>query len=244
MSKNGERFYLTTRQSKSYNKATKFVGKGDIMATTIYLIRHGQSLGNLEGRFLGHTDWDLTELGVSQAECTASFFDDIHLDAVYASDLKRAFNTAKAIADKKKLSVIPEKRFRELYAGKWEMMRFEDIPKEFPDSWRDWQNANTSTLRAPEGESMQELFERVYAALLQIAEKHDGQAVAIGLHATPIRLVLNHIAKRDLCELYKTPWVSNASVTALKFENSEFTVIFSDECAHLGEIKTTLPSGV
>lgn len=214
------------------------------MATTIYLIRHGQSLGNLENKFLGHTDLDLTDLGYKQAEFAASFFDKIHIDTVYASDLKRAFHTAKAIADKKGLSVIPDKRFRELFAGKWERMRFEDIPKVYPDLWSDWQNANTSTLRAPEGESMQELFERVYAALLQIAEKHDGQAVAIGLHATPIRLVLNHIAKRDLCELYKTPWVSNASVTALKFENSEFTVIFSDECAHLGEIKTTFPSGV
>lgn len=214
------------------------------MATTIYLIRHGQSLGNLEGRFLGHTDLDLTELGFRQAECTASFFDDIHLDAVYASDLKRAFNTAKAIADRKGLSVVPEKSFRELFAGKWETMRFEDIPKEFPDSWRDWQNADTDTLRAPEGESMRELFERVYAALLKIAKKHEGQAIAIGLHATPIRLVLNHIAKRSLHELYKTPWVTNASVTALKFENSEFKVLFSDENRHLGKMKTAFPSGV
>ena len=140
------------------------------MATTIYLVRHGQSLGNLEDRFLGHTDWDLTELGYKQAECTASLFDNIHLDRVYASDLKRAFNTAKATADKKGLSVIPEKNFREIRAGKWEMMRFEDIPKVYPDLWRDWQNANTDTLRAPAGESMQELFERAYGALLKIAE--------------------------------------------------------------------------
>lgn len=214
------------------------------MATTIYLIRHGQSLGNLQGRFLGHTDLDLTELGLRQAECTASFFDNIHLDAVYASDLKRAFNTAKAIAGKKGLEVFSEKRFRELYAGKWEMMRFEDIPKKFPESWKDWQNADTDTLRAPEGESMQELFERVYSAILEIAERHDGGAVAIALHATPIRLVQNHIAKRRLCELYKTPWVSNASVTCLRFEDSRFSVLFADKSEHLGKIKTTLPSGV
>lgn len=214
------------------------------MATTIYLVRHGQSLGNLEGRFLGHTDLDLTELGYKQAECTASFFEKINIDAVYASDLKRAFNTAKAVADKKGLSVIPQKSFRELFAGKWEMMRFEDIPDKFPESWSDWQSANTDTLRAPEGESMRELFERVYSALLEIAERHDGQAVLIGLHATPIRLILNHIAKRELCELCKTPWVSNASVTCLKYENSQFSVLFRDECKHLGEIKTVLPSGV
>ena len=207
------------------------------MATTIYLIRHGQSLGNLENRFLGHTDWDLTELGFKQAECTATFFDNIHIDTVYASDLKRAFNTAKAVADKKGLTVIPEKSFREINAGKWEMMLFEDIPKEFPDLWRDWQNADTDTLRAPEGESMRELLERVYSALLKVAKAHDGQAVVIGLHATPIRLILNHIAGNELCELYKTPWVSNASVTKIVWDGEHYHLEASQD-AHLGSIAT------
>ena len=214
------------------------------MSTTIYLIRHGQSLGNLEGRFLGHTDLDLTETGYKQAECAAAFFEDIHVDAFYASDRMRAFNTAKAIADKKGLSVTPEENFRELFAGKWEMMRYVDIPNVYPDLWRDWQNANVPDLRAPEGESMSELFERAYSALLKIAKKHEGQAVVIALHATPIRLILNHIAKRELCELYKTPWASNASVTKLIFENGSFEVEFFDECRHLGDIKTSLPRGV
>ena len=216
----------------------------DFMSSQIYLIRHGQSLGNLDGRFLGHTDLDLTETGYKQAECTAAFFNDIHIDAVYASDRMRAFNTAKAIADKKGLSVIPDKNFRELFAGKWEMMRYIDIPNVYPDLWRDWQNANVPDLRAPEGESMLELFKRAYTALVSIATKHDGQAVVIALHATPIRLILNHIAGRQLCELYKTPWTSNASVTKLIFENGKFTVSFFDECSHLGSIKTSLPSGV
>ena len=55
---------------------------------------------------------------------------------------------------------------------------------------------------------------------------------------------LDHHPTRELCELYKTPWVSNASVTCLKFENSHFTVVFSDKCEHLGKLKTVLPSGV
>lgn len=214
------------------------------MASEIYLIRHGQSLGNLDGRFLGHTDLDLTEVGYKQAECAAAFFDDIQVDAIYASDRMRAFNTAKAIADKKGLSVVPEENFRELFAGKWEMMRYVDIPNVYPDLWKDWQNANVPDLRAPEGESMRELFERAYGTLLKIAQRHEGQAVVIALHATPIRLILNYIEGRELCELYKTPWTSNASVTKLIFENGEFKVSFFDECSHLGNIKTSLPSGV
>ena len=75
------------------------------MSTELYLIRHGQSLGNFERRFLGHTDLDLTPLGYKQAQCAAAFFKDIKIDAVYSSDLLRAFNTAKAVADEKPAAI-------------------------------------------------------------------------------------------------------------------------------------------
>ena len=214
------------------------------MATELYLIRHGQSLGNLERRFLGHTDLDLTPLGYKQAECAAAFFKDIKIDAVYSSDLLRAYNTAKKVADSKGLSVTTSEALREIYAGKWEMMHFEDIPKDFPEDWSKWQSANVPDLKIPEGEALSSLLCRVQSALLTIAKKHEGQSVAIGLHATPIRLMQNSLEGKELCELYKTPWVSNASVTKLIFENDSFSLIFANECSHLGKLKTSLPAGV
>ena len=90
----------------------------------------------------------------------AAFFENIHSDAVYASDLLRAFNTAKAVADSKGLTVTPEKNLREIYAGRWEKMAFADIPLSSPELWSNWQNANVPDLRAPEGESFSELLER------------------------------------------------------------------------------------
>lgn len=214
------------------------------MSTELYLIRHGQSQGNRDRRFLGHTDLDLTPLGYEQAKCAAEFFKNIHIDAVYSSDLKRAFNTAKAIADSKGLVVTPEKGLREIFAGKWELMTYDDIPRSFPETWRDWQNANVPDLKTPDGEKMSELFNRIYETLERIAKAHDFQAVAIGIHATPIRLMMNHIAGRGLDSLYLTPWVSNASVTKLIYENNSFSLAFADECSHMGALKTSLPSGI
>ncbi len=214
------------------------------MATELYLIRHGESLGNRDRRFLGHTDLDLTERGYEQAKCAAAFFEDIHIDAVYSSDLLRAFNTAKPIADSKGLTVIPEKDLRELFAGSWEQMTYEEIPLSFPKIWSDWQNANVPDLRAPEGESFSELLERVESTLLRIAKENEGKAVAIGLHATPIRLMMNKLSGRGIEELYMTPWVANASITKLVFKNGEFSLDFANECSHLGAIKTSLPSGI
>ena len=59
-----------------------------------YLVRHGQSLGNLNRIYLGHTDVDLSELGYKQAEITAEHLRGVHFDSIYSSDLKRAHNTA------------------------------------------------------------------------------------------------------------------------------------------------------
>lgn len=214
------------------------------MKTELYLIRHGESPGNRDRFFLGHTDLDLTEKGYAQAKCAAAFFENIHIDAVYASDLLRAFNTAKAVADSKGLVVTPEKGLRELFAGRWEEMKFADIPLSYPELWSNWQNANVPDLRAPEGESLSELLLRVERTLLRIAKENEGKSVAVGLHATPIRLMLNKIAGRNLEELYMTSWVLNASITKLSFENGSFSLDFANECSHLGALKTAFPRGV
>ena len=63
------------------------------MKTTLYLVRHGQSLGNLNEQMLGHTDLDLSELGYRQAAATFERLKDTHFDAVYSSPLQRAYNT-------------------------------------------------------------------------------------------------------------------------------------------------------
>ena len=68
----------------------------------MYFIRHGQSLGNQLGVFLGHTDLDLSELGYRQAACTAQYLKDIKIDKVYSSDLLRAENTLKLPAKRLK----------------------------------------------------------------------------------------------------------------------------------------------
>lgn len=76
------------------------------MKTTLYLIRHGQSLGNVQRRFLGHTDWDLTELGYRQAARTAVLFQEMPVDVVVSSDLVRAMHTVLPIAESHRLPLL------------------------------------------------------------------------------------------------------------------------------------------
>ncbi len=214
------------------------------MKTRLYLVRHGESLGNKDQIFLGHIDRDLTPLGYRQAELLKGFFENIELSGVYSSDRKRAYNTALATARYKGLEIIPKKELREIFAGKWEGKTYTQISEMYPDTWRDWRAANVPDLRPDDGESLCEMFERIKNCLTEIAKENIGKNILIALHATPIRVMQNYLLKRKLNELYKTDWVSNASVTSICYQDGEFELEFADSREHLGCSVSILPPNV
>ncbi len=180
--------------------------------TTLILVRHGQSETNPYGIFTGQLDVQLLELGVIQAEKTAEFIaENYKVDKVYASDLKRAYLTGEIIAGKVGAKIIADKRFRELDAGIWQGMKYDEIGEKYPDAWGKWLNdiGNCRTGK----ESIKEMGDRVCEGLCEIAEENEGKTVVIATHATPIRVatcllggnkllyfLLILIALKNICE--------------------------------------------
>ncbi len=213
--------------------------------TTLIIVRHGQSMANLEGKFAGQKyDAPLSPLGHEQAERTAEYIASKYkIDEVYASDLKRAFETAEHIADKVGVKVIPAPGMREVYAGAWEGMKFDDIDVEYEQEYNIWKT-NIGLSRCVDGEKVSELAERVLSAITQIAEENEGKTVAIATHATPVRALETLWKGKTLEEMKDIPWVTNASVTVAEYENGKFSLISVGEDAHLDEIRTKLPKNV
>ena len=121
----------------------------------IIIIRHGQSLGNMNRIFLGHTDLDLSDLGYRQALATAEYLKDENLDEIHSSDLIRAFNTALPHGKMRNLPIISNKNLREAYVGEWENMNVDDILAKwgrevFVDQWKN----NFGCFTFPGGESI------------------------------------------------------------------------------------------
>ena len=116
--------------------------------TTVYFLRHGQSIGNRTKRFLGHTDEDLSELGYLQAELASSFFDLVDIDVIYSSDLLRAYNTVKPIADKKGLPIIKSEKLREIFAGEWEGKTIDHLWENYYDTFSIWKRKSPSSTAA------------------------------------------------------------------------------------------------
>ena len=194
----------------------------DKYETKILMVRHGQSLGNMIRRFLGTTDLDLSPLGYRQAYRTAEFLSTVKADAVYSSDLQRAFNTAIPHARIRGLEVTPYTELREMYAGVWEGLMVEDIIKDYHDKflyeWRD--KFGLATL--PEGENVQDAASRFYKKVFEIANENKGKTVIIAAHAAVIRAFWGRITKtkpEDLAGAYFYP--ENASVSVVYFDGNE-----------------------
>ena len=211
--------------------------------TKLIIVRHGQSMGNLVDKFLGHTDLDLTEKGYLQASLVADYLDGIEIDKIYASDLKRAYNTVVETAKRKGIEIIPEKGLREIFAGDWENMGFDDLKNTYVEDYSVWLN-DLGNARCTNGESVAELQERVCSTLAEIAENNPGKTVLIGTHATPIRVFYAKWNGFSLDEIKNIPWAPNASVTVAEYEDGKFVVGEYGKNDYLGAEATALPKNV
>src|SRR5438876_6792690 len=106
--------------------------------TTLILARHGETDWNRDGRCQGHADPPLNERGREQALELAELLADEPIEAVYSSDLRRAHETARIVADRKGLDVIVDPQLRERDVGHWSGLTAAEIEERFPDQIRLW----------------------------------------------------------------------------------------------------------
>ena len=155
------------------------------MTTKIFLVRHGATKWNLEKRAQGHADIDLNEEGHRQAAAVATELARTELGAVYSSDLKRAMDTARAIADTHGLEVQVDKDFREIDQGEWEGLTADEIRRRWPDQW----GPNRHYNQRPGGESPQEVRKRALEALARAVKENRDEAIAVVSHGGTIRWI-------------------------------------------------------
>ena len=163
--------------------------------TTLLLARHGETDWNRELRIQGSSDLELNELGRRQAQQLAQELTDVDLDAIYASDLSRAQATAAAVAATHGLDVQLDARLRERSFGSWEGLTREDIADLPPGSRHD-------------GESDEEVRERMLAAVREIAAAHPGEQVLIVSHGGALNSLWHHalgvrVERWANCAVYK-----------------------------------------
>lgn len=208
--------------------------------TTICLIRHGESQANRRDAFLGHGNLELTDIGRAQAALAAGFLKDLGADAVYSSDLSRAYETARATADLLGLPVTADPQLREIDAGAWDFLTFAELRERYTESFRVW-TEDLENAVCDGGESLKELRVRILAAVTRIAQENPGKRVLIFSHGTPIRLMGAYAMGKAIGDI---PWPANASTTTLEYENGSFRMVEYSREDYMGELVTKLPDDV
>jgi broad specificity phosphatase PhoE len=155
--------------------------------TRLYVVRHGETPWNVEGRYQGQLDPPLTEKGERQAQATAQELAAIGFEAIYSSGLTRARQTAEVLANRLAMPIRFDRRLREINQGAWEGVVIDDIRAHWPDEIKGWET-DPWRHHPPGGETLYQLQARVYTAIDEIAQAHR-QPVAIFTHKLPMALL-------------------------------------------------------
>ena len=206
--------------------------------TRLIIVRHGYSVTNASQRFTGQTDVALTDIGRQQAESVADYLTaNEHIDAIYASDLSRAVDTARPTAERLGLPIHTDPALRELAMGVFEGMLFDDVHRIYAEDMA--RRKVDAHHPCPGGESTADMLVRVKGAIERIAAEHAGKTVMIVTHGGALRIVNSLAEGIDLNGITTSPASQNASISTYLHENGRLKAVRFNFTGHLTDAATS-----
>lgn len=202
-------------------------------STRIVAIRHGETTWNVEGRIQGHLDVPLNELGRWQAERLAQALVPEGIDLIYASDLRRAAETAEAVAERCKVPLVHEVGLRERDFGHFQGQTFHEVELQFPQEADRWRRREPDY--APGGgESLTVFSARCLAAAQRLADAHPGQTIALVAHGG-VMDCLYRAATHQSIQAPRSWTLGNASINRLLYTGAFFSLVGWGDTRHLDD---------
>ncbi|MFF4580933.1 histidine phosphatase family protein [Streptomyces sp. NPDC001389] len=180
----------------------------------IVLWRHGQTSWNLDRRFQGSTDIELTETGLAQARRAARLLASLKPDAIVASDLRRAAATAAELAAVTRLPVAHTEALRETYAGEWQGLTHEEIVEKYGEQYAAWKRGEP--VRRGGGELETEVADRAAPVVLSHADRlPDGGTLVVVSHGGTIRTTIGRLLRLEARDWESLGGLSNCCWSVL-----------------------------
>jgi 2,3-bisphosphoglycerate-dependent phosphoglycerate mutase len=203
------------------------------MKTILYAVRHGETEWNLMGRQQGHLDSPLTENGIRQAQFLAGGLIKRRIDILFSSDLGRAMQTAKIIADRLCLDIHADARLREIHLGIMQGLTRKEFEERHPEEAAQIYSGNPDYV-LPGGESLGEMFARHVSCAEEIAANNAGKNILIVGHGGVLRSFFHRAANTPIGRPRRYS-LYNASINAFLISNGEWRLSTWGEIGHLGD---------
>lgn len=199
--------------------------------TQVYLVRHGQTAWNAELIFRGRRDIQLNEWGHREASAIAGALRDKNLDAIYASPLTRAVETARPIAALLHREIEPVQGLTDINYGDWEGVPYHEIKTRYPDLLETWEQ-EPDLVRFPRGETLEEVRERSYGALRELAEKHTNDSILIVSHRVVNKILLCAVLGLSNAHFWNIKQ-DTGCVNVLEYSSQQFVLCLLNDTCHL-----------
>lgn len=204
------------------------------MVAKIYLVRHCQTMGNLNRIFQGMSDTDPSPKGLTQLELLGLRFRNESIDKVYSSDLGRAVKTAEAINKYHRVPHIKLEGLREISVGNQDGMDWDKFPELYPEQALNWNN-QPWLFESDGGETMVQVYKRMGESFEEIAKENIGKTVVVVSHGCALRTLLCYCFNKPLTEINDVEFGANTAVSLVEITDGERKIVFSNDASHLPE---------
>jgi probable phosphoglycerate mutase len=201
-------------------------------ATRIIAVRHGETAWNVDARIQGQLDIQLNDTGRWQARRVGHALASEDLSAVYSSDLGRAHETARCIADAAGVPVVAHPGLRERRFGMFEGKTFDEIHTSWPDHAQNWRKRIPEWEPPQGGESLLQLRERVTRTMSDLAARHTGRQIAVVAHGGVLD-TLYRVATGQEVNSPRTWQLPNGAINRLLWTPEGFTLVGWSDTQHL-----------
>ena len=192
------------------------------MTTSIILVRHGQTAWNAEEVFRGQIDIELDETGLKQAELLAEYLSRRKLEAVYSSPLKRAIQTAEAIARHHGLTVEIAPGLNDIDFGEWQGLSLREVRTRFNELLEMWVS-DPHLVRIPSGDSLDEVRQRALALMNQVVDKHGGKEIALVSHRVVNKVLICALLGLDNSHFWDVR-LDTCGITTFELDDGRFVL--------------------
>jgi probable phosphoglycerate mutase len=198
--------------------------------TTIYIVRHGQTEWNLEGRLQGRLDSPLTDAGVEQVKRLAQRLQKIHLDSIYSSSSNRVFSTALHLRKDRDIDVIQSDNLMEMDFATWEGRKWSELQELFPGELQLMKDyPEHFQAEETKGETFYDMQKRLASFIDKTLSQHIGQNILLVSHSITIKVLINYLQGGNLKYLWDGPDIHWASLYEVCFTKDKPKIFFEDE---------------
>lgn len=204
------------------------------MSTKIYIVRHTQTIGNIEKRLTGREDYELTEIGKEYIKKLEKRLSKIKFDKIYSSTSGRAIKTVEPIAKKQNINIIKTSELCEMYFGKYDGWKWEDVNAVNPQIKQNQIETN-EIMGIPNQETTKEVAERMYNIIDKIVKENEGKTILISSHGVAIEAFIRKITNTKFSENKEKNSQKNTSVNIISYdsEKKQYKVELLNDLSHL-----------